>query len=105
MPEPISSTAFGFKPAVLLASFIGAVISLQFLKDIGPKQGIFTVLTGLGLAVYLEPFVSARVPFVDTIDPAQVQNGTAFIIGLLGMNIVAWLMTLDIGKIINRGGQ
>ena len=83
MTEPVSAT-LGIKLSYALAGFFGGVVSLAFIQNLTPRQAYFSVLAGLGTAIYGTPAV------VEYFGITQVgyQTGSAFVMGLCAMSIL-----------------
>lgn len=100
--EPASTTAgvgllskLGLaKYGVYLASFLGAVASLGFLKNLSRGQAAFAVFVGFCSSTYWSwPIAFWTAKHFDLPVDAVV-GGTAFAIGLTAMNIVPGLKLL-----------
>ncbi len=83
MTEPVTS-AIGFKLTTLVAGFAGGVVSLAFIQNLSRWQAVVAVSVGAIAANYLTPFV---VGWASVTRP-EYQNGLAFLVGLLAMNII-----------------
>ena len=74
---------FDTPKAVVLAGLCGSLLSLSFVDDMGVRQRIAAVLSGIVMSHYVAPFI-AKVfnedNFVETI---------GFLVGLFGMSICA----------------
>lgn len=69
--------------AVAVAGFLGSVLSLSFIDDLGKKQRIGAVVAGIISAHYLAPLIAHvfnEEAYVETI---------GFLVGLFGMSIMA----------------
>lgn len=84
MPEPITvaSVKLFFSP-VLFASFVGAVISLRFVKHLNIFEGLLSVLSGTLIAQYTAPLAA----HVFNLDDYQVSFGV--LIGIFGLSLTA----------------
>lgn len=69
--------------AVIVAGFIGGLISLSFIDGMGPKRRLVALLTGIAMAHYLTPLIA----FLANEDKYQETIG--FLVGLFGMSICA----------------
>ncbi len=82
MTEPVTTT-LGLKLGPMIAGFAGGVVSLSNLRSLTYPQALMAVVAGALCANYLTP--SAVKVFAI---PAELNLGIAFVIGLVGMNIV-----------------
>lgn len=91
--EPTSTAAGALlaKYGVALAGFAGAVLSLTFLRGLTRKQAAAAVVTGFLSAIFTTALV---VQYFKLPTDADSQNGVAFLIGLLAMNIIPGLKAL-----------
>lgn len=73
------------KYGAVIAGFVGAILSLSFLKGLTRKEAVVAVLTGFASSVFTTPFVVAYFGL-----PSDVESryGVAFLIGLLAMNLI-----------------
>jgi len=86
MLEPL-----GIKPATAIAAAIGAMMSLRFLDDLGPRQRVTAVCSGFISSIYLTPIVVNGLNRWLTwtwLDTQQAESGFAFIVGLVGLAVV-----------------
>lgn len=79
------------KYGVATAGFAGAILSLTFLRELTRKQATAAVLTGFLSAIFTTSLV---VQYFKLPTDADSQNGVAFLIGLLAMNIILGLKAL-----------
>jgi len=84
MTEPVS-TAIGIKLASLVAGFAGGVVSLAFLSNLTRWQAAMAVVVGSLSAAYMTP---VAIVYMGWTDRPELQNGTAFVIGLTAMNLI-----------------
>lgn len=91
--EPASTAAGAVlaKYGVALAGFAGAVLSLTFLRGLTRKQAVAAVVTGFLSAIFTTTLVVQYFKLPTDLDS---QNGVAFLIGLLAMNIIPGLKAL-----------
>ncbi len=68
---------------ILIAGFIGSVISLTIFRNMSSFWAFIAVLTGTGCAIYLTP-IAAK--YVDM--GKGEEDALAFIFGAIGMNIL-----------------
>jgi len=78
---------------VFMAGGIGAILSLAFMPEIGWKKTIMIVLGGAFAAVYLTPWTLAAAGKFITVS-ASMENGAAFITGVLGMFFIGGIVKL-----------
>ncbi len=91
MAEPTSTTAgvLLVKYGVVMAAFIGSILSLGFLKDLTRGQAATAVATGFGFSVYLtQPVTLWLAPKIDLAVNDDLLCGVAFVLGLTAMNII-----------------
>lgn len=88
MPDPdTANTVAGVlqggpqKASVITASVIGGIISLHFVDKMTPKQRVFSILSGTGMAYWLAPLIS-HFYMVEA-----YTGGIGFLIGLFGMSV------------------
>ena len=94
MSEPASTTAAGLllaKYGVATAGFAGAILSLTFLRGLTRGQAASAVVTGFASAIFTTPLA---VHYFSLPVDGDTQNGVAFLIGLLAMNIIPGLKAL-----------
>mgnify|MGYP001148157515 CR=1 FL=1 len=91
MAEP-ASTAAGVlvaKYGIVTASFIGAILSLGFLKDLTRGQAATAVLTGFFFSIFLtQPVTSFLAQKLDMVADDYLLCGVAFVLGLTAMNLI-----------------
>ena len=68
---------------VILAGFIGGVLSMSFVDGMSKKQRVAAVLSGSVMAHYLSPLIASA------FSSGQYQETTGFLIGLFGMSAAA----------------
>lgn len=87
-------TFLGIKISTLVAGFIGALISLSFSE---PKlqsakqaftKGAVKLLGGTACASFVAPLALSYYKF-----SPELESAASFIIGIIGMNLAAWLHT------------
>lgn len=86
----------GVKVAHAVAGFAGGVITLSFIKNLSPFQGISAVFTGFVTAVYLTP-LGTNLLNSYTKDPLSEPSelGMAFLLGLTAMNLIPGFLKLS----------
>jgi hypothetical protein len=91
MAEPASTAASVVlvKYGVVMAAFIGSILSLGFLRDLTRWQAASAVLTGFLFSVYLtQPVTIWIAPKLDMAVTDDLLCGVAFVLGLTAMNII-----------------
>lgn len=99
----IESTAAGAvlaKFGVAIGGFVGAILSLGFLKDLTRKQAAMAVITGFCCSVFTTPFFVA---WLGLPNDQHSRYGVAFIIGFLAMNLIPAIKTAA-NRIISAWG-
>lgn len=86
MPDKL----LGIKITPLILGFVGAVISLSFVKELRKHQMVVAVVIGTVFAGAITPAVAAQLSLVP-----ETENMTAFLLGLTAMNIVPGLIELS----------
>ena len=74
--------AIGLKPLTLIGGFVGAVVSLKFIKSLSIWQSVTTVATGTLVAAYCTPITVELL----NLSP-RLEGAIAFLGGLFGMSI------------------
>lgn len=87
------TSIFGIKLAFAVAGFWGGVVSLSFVKNLTPKQGVLAVLTGIALAGYGTPIAAHYV--LNTEPSSSMANAIAFVLGLTAMNLIPGIVRLS----------
>lgn len=80
-------SVLGIKFGYMVAGFFGGVISLRYIKDLNWWQGSLAVVTGVGSANYLTPVVQHFLGM-----PPALENGAAFLVGFISLNLLAGIM-------------
>lgn len=91
MAEPASTAASVVlvKYGVVMAAFIGSILSLGFLRDLTRWQAASAVLTGFLFSVYLtQPVTIWLAPKLEMAVTEDLLCGVAFVLGLTAMNII-----------------
>lgn len=91
MDPTTAGSAVLAKYGAVIAGFVGAILSLSFLKGLTRKQAGAAVLTGFLSSVFTTPLVVAYFGL-----PVDVESryGVAFLIGLLAMNLIPVLKSV-----------
>lgn len=86
--------------AVIIAGFLGSVLSMSFVDGMGRKQRTLAVISGMIMAHYIAPLMAALFKEED------YQETIGFLVGLFGMSICAAIFRAiqnsDIWGLINR---
>ena len=77
----------GLKAATIVAGLIGSVASLAYMRDLTPGKAILAVIVGTGCAAYVTPLVMGWM----RLEGGSGENAAAFIVGIIGMNLVGAL--------------
>lgn len=97
MPEPQiagpEASLLGLKTASLVAGFAGGVVSLSFVKNLTPMQGVLAVFTGVVSSAYFTPLAMHYLFSGSAVVP--LENGVAFVIGLTAMNVIPGFIKLS----------
>ncbi|WJV25899.1 MULTISPECIES: peptidase M48, Ste24p [Pseudomonas] len=91
MAEPTSTAASVLlvKYGVVMAAFIGSILSLGFLKDLTRGQAATAVVTGFFFSVYLtQPVTEWLAPRLGMVVTDYLLCGVSFVLGLTAMNII-----------------
>jgi hypothetical protein len=91
MAEPASTAASVVlvKYGVVMAAFVGSILSLGFLKDLTRWQAATAVATGFLFSVYLtQPVTLWLAPKLELAVTDDLLCGVAFVLGLTAMNII-----------------
>lgn len=87
------TSIFGIKLAFAVAGFWGGVVSLSFVKNLTPKQGVLAVITGIASAGYGTPIAAH---YVLNAEPSSgMADAIAFVIGLTAMNLIPGIVKLS----------
>lgn len=81
---------FGLKIAFMIAGFLGALVSLSFLHGLTRLQVFTSLVVGIATANYVAPVAIYWLKI-----PPQIELGTAFLMGLLAMNIIPALLKIS----------
>lgn len=83
-------TLLGVKLDTAVAGLIGGIVSISFLPNLTPMKAALTIITGAASAGYLTPLVQAYFEL-----EGHFENAFAFLIGFMGMNVLAGLFKLS----------
>lgn len=79
----------GLEAGTLLAGFLGAIVSLRFLRDLTVIQALLAVITGAVVAGYTAPIAKH---YLSLSEP--MKHGLGFLLGLTAMNLVPGVVRL-----------
>ena len=85
----------GVKPATALAAAIGAMISLRYLDELGPRKRVTAVCCGFFASVYITPvLVNSLHAYFEWqwVLTQQGESGFAFLVGLAGLALMGALL-------------
>lgn len=77
----------GVKLATVVAGFVGAIASLAYMRDLTPAKAGLAIVVGTGCAAYVTPLVMGWL----SLEGTSGENAAAFIVGIIGMNLVGAL--------------
>lgn len=84
--DPTSAgSAILIKYGAVIAGFVGAILSLSFLKNLTRTSAFVAVAVGFFSAFFLTDFVIA---YFELRGGNDARNGVAFLIGLMAMNLI-----------------
>ncbi len=81
----------GIKFSATFAGLVGALISLRFIQGLTWYLALASTLSGAAAASYLTPMVVVAVQA-----GPGMENAIAFVIGLIGMNVIAGIVKLSV---------
>lgn len=74
----------GIRVGVLLAGFVGGIVSLQYLKNLSKTETVLALFSSLALACYATPILVSGFG----VEKQAYQYGCAFILGLCALHII-----------------
>lgn len=80
---------FSGKGLYIAAGLTGAVLSLAFVKNLSPWQGVWSVAGGAGCAAFIAPTV---IQYLGIAGPTEY--ALVFLCGFVGLNILGGIMKL-----------
>ena len=80
----------GIKAPVAIAAIVGALLSLIMTKGLTPIRAMISLISGFFSSIYCTPLI---VSYFDI--SSDGQNGIAFLLGVIGMNLVNGLYSLS----------
>ena len=69
--------------SVLIAGFIGSILSINFIVDMDRKQRIIAVISGVAMAHYVAPLIA------NLFHEENYEATLGFLVGLFGMSLCA----------------
>ncbi len=90
MSEQFGHLLGGAKIPVLIAGFVGGLVSLSFLKPLTRWQAISAVFTGATFAFYAAPAIAI---YLDL--GLRMESLVAFLLGLTAMNVVPAILQIS----------
>ena len=81
---------FGLKPSVIIAGFVGSMLTMSFVRQLTKPQMATALATGTITAHYLTPLTLYYSGLA-----VGLENGIAFLIGIMAMNIIPGLLKLS----------
>ena len=67
--------------AIIIAGFIGGMLSMSFVDGMNKKQRLIAIISGMAMAHYLAPMIAFL------FHEEQYQETIGFLIGLFGMSV------------------
>ena len=89
MTEPTAATFVGAKYSASIAGFFGSVVALTFLKELTSLQMLIAVFTGCATSTYTTPLFMYYLSI-----SSDLNDGVAFVIGVVAMNLVPAILAL-----------
>ncbi len=81
----------GLKVSSLVAGLIGGVLALSMMPQLTFRKAVAAVLGGGACAAYATPVVAELL----NLTSRHVENGLAFVLGVIGMNLLGGLFKLS----------
>lgn len=86
--------SLGIDPTVMVAGFVGSVAALLLIPSLTFKQAVAILVGGIGCAAYMTPVAVETVEYYLQDVSRNLENGIAFGLGVIGMNIIAGTLKL-----------
>lgn len=86
----------GIEISAMIAGLVGSVAALSIMPPRTFMQSIATLLGGIGCAAYCTPVAVAVFNYYFNDMTRNLENGMAFAMGVVGMNIVAGVLKLSV---------
>ena len=77
---------FGIKLSVIIAGFVGGIVSLTYETKISAIRAVLLITSGASVAAYLQPAIQHWMNF-----PPQLANALGFVLGLSSMKVVQFI--------------
>ncbi len=87
----ISTEELGLRVSSLVAGLVGGVLALSMMPKLTFRKSVTAVIGGGACAGYATPIVAD----VLSLASRNVENGLAFVLGVVGMNILGGLFKLS----------
>ena len=81
----------GVKVSSLVAGLIGGVMAMSMMPQLTFRKALTAVLGGGACAAYATPIVAELL----NLDSRHLENGLAFVLGVIGMNILGGIFKLS----------
>lgn len=81
----------GFKVSSLVAGLVGGVLALSMMPQLTFRKAVAAVLGGGACAAYATPVVAEFLALTSR----HIENGLAFVLGVIGMNLLGGLFKLS----------
>lgn len=85
---------FGIKLSVLLAGFIGGVVSLTYETKITFYRALLLIISGAAVAAYLQPLAEHWMNL-----PENLSTALGFVLGLVSMKVIHFIMQYTEGTL------
>lgn len=83
--------ALGLKVSTLVAGLVGGVLALSMMPQLTWRKAMTAVVGGGACAAYATPIAAE----VLGLGSRHLENGLAFVLGVIGMNILGGVFTLS----------
>lgn len=83
--------ALGLKPSTLIAGLIGGIMALSMMPKLTVRKAVAAVVGGVACAAYVTPLVAEWVG----LESRNLENGLAFGLGVIGMNVLGGIFKLS----------
>ena len=92
MAAETATTFLGLKYSATIAGFLGSLVALTFLKELTVLQMLAALTTGITTSCYTTPIFMYYLGL-----PVVINDGVAFIVGVVAMNLIPALIKLSEG--------
>ena len=86
--------SLGIEPTVIVAGLVGSVAALLLIPSLTFKQALAILVGGVGCAAYVTPLAVQIFTYYFGDLSQNLENGMAFGLGVIGMNIIAGILKL-----------